>query len=287
MSSVAICALAVAIVGSSSSVIAGQSTAAARHAPIEVLRDATGKPVQTFNGQLVSSNWSGYALAEFQTKHSYTAAQATWIVPEVFFDGLVSVSSSWIGIGGFCKSKNCSQVDHTLIQLGTEQDALDETPDYYAWYELIPGAEIPTTLDVQPGDVITASLSCAGKCSSKQLWTLSMIDETTGQSWGTVVNYQSSKLSVEAIEEAPSDQFGTLPLADFGTATFGNTMVDGAAADLSKGDSLIMQDNDGSSRRCSKSPHCQTSNVSVLNSSLDGFNACFSPDSTLATCPSP
>ena len=221
-------------------------------------------------------NWSGYVLPKFQTrKKQYTAAQATWTVPEVFFGGVESASLSWIGIGGFCKNKKCEKVDESLIQLGTGQDAITDTEtDYFAWYEVLPSGLIPITLEVNPGDVITASLSCAGKCKKKhQSWTLSMTDETTGKNWSQVVTYESSKLSVEWIEEAPAGKGGVLPLADFGTATFSQATADDVSADLSSGDSIVMEN-----------PHGQTSNVSAPNSTQDGFSACFSPDSTLASC---
>ncbi len=271
-----ICASIVAIVGSSSAVIAGQSMAAAKHLPVQLLRDENGDPMRTNDGQFVSENWSGYVLPEFETKQHYTAAQATWTVPEVFFQGFEAASSSWIGIGGYCKSMECKRgvADKTLIQLGTEQDAISDTEtDYYAWYETLPGAEIQTTLVVNPGDVITASLSCAGKCKNEQSWTLTMTNETTRSSWSQVVTYKSSKLSVELIEEAPSDQSGILPLADFDIATFSDSTVAGAAANLSTGDSLIMEN-----------PAGQTSSVSAPNTTMDGFSACFSRDSTLAPC---
>jgi FlaG/FlaF family flagellin (archaellin) len=260
--------------------IAAQSKAATKHAPVEMLRDENGDPLHVIDRQLVSSNWSGYILPKFLTRKNYTTAQATWTVPEVFFDGIESASASWIGIGGFCKSKKCKQgdVDKSLIQLGTEQDAIsDGETNYYAWYEMLPQAEIPTTLVVNPGDRITASLSCAGKCKKKQSWTLSIMNETTGNSWSNVVTYESSKLSVEVIQEAPSDQQGVLPLADFSTVTFSDTTANADGVNFSKGDSLVLEDPDGGA----------SSNVSVPDSTMDGFNACFSADSTLAACTSP
>jgi hypothetical protein len=260
--------------------IAAQSKAATKHAPVEMLRDENGDPLHVIDSQLVSSNWSGYILPKFLTRKNYTTAQATWTVPEVFFDGIESASASWIGIGGFCKSKKCKQgdVDKSLIQLGTEQDAIsDGETNYYAWYEMLPEAEIPTTLVVNPGDRITASLSCAGKCKKKQSWTLSIMNETTGNSWSNVVTYESSKLSVEVIQEAPSDQHGVLPLADFSTVTFSDTTANADGVNFSEGDSLVLEDPDGGA----------SSNVSVPDSTMDGFNACFSADSTLAACTSP
>jgi hypothetical protein len=260
--------------------IAAQSKPAPKHAPVEMLRDENGNPLHVLDSQLVSGNWSGYILPKFLTKKNYTAGQATWIVPEVFPDGIESASSSWIGIGGFCKSKKCKKgdIDKSLIQLGTEQDvSSDGVTNYYAWYEMLPQAETPTTLPVNPGDRITASLSCAGKCKNKQSWTLSILNETTGDSFSKVVTYKSSKLSVEVIQEAPSDQHGVLPLADFGSITFSDSTADAESVNFSLGDSLVLEDpNVGAS-----------SNVSVPDSTLDGFNACFSPDSTLAACSSP
>ena len=121
-----------------------------------------------------------------------------------------------------------------------------------------------TTLVVSPGDTIMASLSCAGKCKGTQHWTLSMTNQTTGLSWSKVLKYNSSKLSAEWIEEAPTDRNGIVPLADFGTSTFVQSMVNGASADLSTGDSIVMDD-----------PNGQSSTVSPPDSTMDGFTACF------------
>ena len=229
--------------------------------------------------QLISSNWSGYALPKFETKKVYTAAQATWIVPSVLFldapaGKTVEYSSNWVGIGGYCKNAKCNKADKTLIQLGTEQDALlDGSAQYYAWYEILPAASNPLlSMVVNPGDVMTASLACAKKCTGKQSWTLSMTDETTGQSWSKVLKYQASKLSAEWIEEAPYDS-GILPLADFGTANFSASTTNNIAANLSKGDSIVMMNHDG-----------ETSNVSAPSSTLDGFNVCWGSDDALTPC---
>ncbi len=82
------------------------------------------------------------------------------------------------------KYRNASKVDKSLIQLGTAHEALSRTEtDYFAWYEMLPAASIPTSLVVNPGDVITASLTCAGNCTGSQSWTLSMTNETTSQNW--------------------------------------------------------------------------------------------------------
>ena len=277
--SVIICALAV--VGLSSPVFAGPARVMRKHMPVEVLRDASGDPLRTIDSKLVSSNWSGYVLPKFLTKHHYMIAQATWTVPTVTFHNIEAASSSWIGIGGFCTSKKCNQVDESLIQLGTEQDALSDTAsDYYAWYEMLPDFAIPTSLGVSPGDVITASLSCAGDCLSTQVWTLSMTNETTSQSWTQDFDYPSANLSLEVIEEAPTGGGGVLPLANFGKATFSNTTSSSMSVNFSKGDSIVLED---------RQPHqrVESSNVSAPAPTKDGFNACFNNSKTLAKCTKP
>lgn len=281
-----ICALTVAIVGSSSLASAGSVKAHMNHAPVVLVRDKNGNPVASLAHQLVSENWSGYVLSKISTKKSYTSASSTWVVPAVTYDGIEAISANWVGIGGFCKDKKCNQGDKTLIQLGTFQAAIgDSDLEYVAWYELIPASSVEIgTLNVSPGDTITASLSCAGKCKKKQAWTLSMTDVTTGDSWSQVFNYKSSKLSAEWIEEAPSSGGGIEPLADFDKSVFSESVANGTSANLDSAFSLVMEDSDGSSHPCSESPSCQTSNVSEPNSTMDGFAACFSPNSTLASC---
>jgi hypothetical protein len=283
-------AFAILFFHSRSASVARPLSTARSHAPIEVLRDESRNPLRQEAGltrglaqaQLTSTNWSGYALPRFETRKTYTEAEATWTVPSVVFldapaGASVEYSSNWLGIGGYCKNKKCRAVDQKLIQLGTEQDAmLGGDTQYYAWYEMLPAASIViSSLVVNPGDVITASLVCAKRCAGRQSWTLSMTDETSGQSWSTVVKYQASKLSAEWIEEAPWFD-GVLPLADFGTTNFSASTTNGTAANLSKGDSIVMLNSAG-----------ETSNVSEPSATLDGFNACWGNDNGLTPCAAP
>jgi len=257
-----------------------ESKAAAKHGPVEVLFDASGDPLRTIDSKLTTRNWSGYILPHYLTKKSYTAGQATWTVPTVTYDGVEAASASWIGIGGFCTNKKCTAVDRTLIQLGTEQDAIsDGGISYYAWYEILPAEESPTPLEVNPGDVITASLSCEGDCEDNQ-WTLAMTNETTSETWSHTITYESSELSLEVIQEAPSDLSSVLPLADFGTITFSGTTANSVRANLSRGDRVVMEDE--------QSPdEFESSNVSIPDAIHDGFNACFNAQKKLIKCRKP
>src|SRR6516164_5994586 len=184
-----------------------------------------------------------------RSSSSRTSASMTWVVPTVSFGQSTDTTSStqysanWVGIGGFCANQLCTRGDHTLIQLGTEQDVSPSPPpsgtaNYYAWYEVLPQAETPldpVKYPVSAGDLMTASLSCQQPCSGKkQNWTLSMTDTDPTQNiqkwfWSIQLSYGSSLLSAEWIEEAPYSG-GILPLADFGTAHF-------PGADLANGTS--------------------------------------------------
>ncbi len=277
LSSILICALAVAVAGSASPVIAGQSKVAAKHALVQIIRDQDGNPVPAIAGAVQTFNWSGYVLPKFVTGVNYTSAQGTWIVPLVIYDGVQSASSNWVGIGGFCANTKCNKGDKTLIQLGTFQESDGvSVANYSAWYEMLPKFAVTIPLTVHHGDVMTASLSCPGKCKSKQKWTLSMTDETTGNSFSKTFTYKSSKLSAEWIEEAPSDNHGIIPLADFDKTSFTESMENGVSADLNNGVQVVMEQ----SARDGKA----TSNVSAPDSTMDGFSACFGTNGMLTPC---
>ncbi len=243
-----------------------------KHAPIHLHRNPDGSPERGLRNQFVSTNWSGYVVANYQTGLKYTSASMTWVVPTVRYGASTDTTSSteysanWVGIGGFCANRLCTRGDHTLIQLGTEQDVSPSgATQYYAWYEVLPQAETPLgpNYPVSPGDLMTASLSCNQPCSGKkQNWTLSMIDETQNWSWSMQLSYGSSLLSAEWIEEAPYSG-GILPLADFGTARFpGPNLTNNASPTVSSANAVQMKD-----------PWGQWANPSL--GTVPNFNVCW------------
>ena len=286
------------------------------HSRITVHRDSNGMPKQGPRNEVETSNWSGYAIANFESNGSYTQAQATWTVSEVSYTPPPPVchtynfgsftykfctpsrpeweySSSWVGIGGYCEDAACDKVDNTLIQLGTEHDASSaNTTEYYAWVEMLPDNPIivsPNYPDctslscaypVQPGDVITASLQCVDNCTpgASQTWSLQMNNQTRGWNFATSVTYASTLLSAEWIEEAPSSSAGVLPLANYGTANFDPTVNDGASPGFAAGttNAILLVD-----------PYGETSNPSSADG-FDLFNTCWGNDAnSITACPSP
>jgi hypothetical protein len=244
----------------------------AKHGPIEVGRNPDATPARGLRNELRSSNWAGYEVANYQTGQKYTSAQMTWKVPSVNYGSSTDSTSSneysanWVGIGGFCENRLCTRGDRTLIQLGTEQDVSPSgATQYSAWYEMLSKAEIPIeTLPVNPGDQITASLSCGTTCSNRtQTWLLTMTNNTTGAQWSGSFKYASSLLSTEWIEEAPYSG-GVLPLADFDISSFGPNTANGAYPSLSVSQNGIQM----------VDPWDQTANPSNAYSSAD-FYVCW------------
>ena len=121
----------------------------------------------------------------------------------------------WVGIGGYSKRSSA------LEQLGTEADCTASgTARLSAWYELLPAPSRIIQRTVQPGDLMQAWVAVSG-----HQVTMKLIDVTEG--WYFIGHLHASAVdtsSAEWIVEAPSVcQTGacrTLPLANFGSASF-------------------------------------------------------------------
>ncbi|MGO8677091.1 MAG: G1 family glutamic endopeptidase [Limisphaerales bacterium] len=186
-------------------------TAWRRIAVDDTLRDA---------GAVSSLNWSGYAATG--AMDTVTGVSGAWTVPAV--TGGAGYSALWVGIDGFD--------DGTVEQLGTMQEVVTVSngrrgtttqAQYYAWVEMYPAGMVelnPSTYPVKPGDAITASVTCSG-----DVFTLTM-SSSEGWSYKDVATSASAgRMSAEWVAEAPSSNFGVLPLADFGTVSFTQCMA--------------------------------------------------------------
>jgi len=140
-----------------------------------------------------SRNWSGYAI----TGSNFMNVVGKWTVPQVQTptkgDRKNKYSSSWVGIDGFNNSD--------LIQAGTEQDWVHRTKVYQAWWEILPAPETPiATLTIHPGDAMSVSITEG----ASSMWTISISDTTTHQSFSIVRSYSGPRTSAEWIQEAPT-----------------------------------------------------------------------------------
>jgi hypothetical protein len=175
--------------------------AVAQHGPM-IIRESR-------NANVTSTNWSGYAVTA--ANGSVTDVKGSWIVPAIVgtCPATNQYSSFWVGIDGYNSN--------TVEQIGTDSDCENGVPTYYAWFEFYPHASYMfTNFSVSPGDNIVAETSYgSGR------FTVSITNLTTNQSVSTSSKVGSAKRSsAEWIAEAPSSG-GVLPLADFGTVSFG------------------------------------------------------------------
>lgn len=191
-----------------------------------------------------STNWSGYAIAS-DVNGTYKSVAASWNVPTVkassgtqtsswwgwlgrWFASLFGVgpsssdaySATWIGIDGFTNSN--------LIQAGTAQNIVNGSPQYYAWWEILPAAESeisPVEYPVSGSDAMTSTIAQQGDGT----WRIVLHNQTRG--WTFIksgIQYTGPQTSVEWIEEAPEVNGTVTALANYGEVSFHNVTVNGA-----------------------------------------------------------
>lgn len=165
------------------------------------------------DGTASSTNWAGYAVAGT----SFTSAEGSWVVPTTNCNNVsgTGYAALWVGIDGYSSD--------TVEQTGTLAECDRNETVYYAWYEFYPAnlTEI-TSVPVKPGNVISASIKYN---SSGNTFTTTITNVTTGKSFSkTSAVSGAERTSAEWIAEAPccTVRGGILPLADFGTASFGD-----------------------------------------------------------------
>jgi hypothetical protein len=184
------------------------------------------------NATATSTNWSGYAA----TGSTYSSVSATWVQPAVTCSGTSSTYSSfWVGLDGY--SSNSVEQD------GTDSDCASGTPSYYGWYEMYPHPSYSFGSTISPGDTISASVTFSGTNS----YTLTLSDQTKGWSTSTTKKANAGRTSAEVIIEAPYSG-GVLPLADFGTVNFANSLVNGSAIGNDSPTSIDMVNSSGANK---------------------------------------
>ncbi|MGA2925002.1 MAG: G1 family glutamic endopeptidase [Solirubrobacteraceae bacterium] len=162
-----------------------------------------------------SSNWAGYAI--HGTGVSFQQISARWRQPKAnCVAGRPTYSAAWVGLGGF------SATSVALEQVGTELDCgrAGRTLSS-AWFEIVPAPAQSVPLPVKAGDLVAAKVTVTGTQVVVSLSDLTQHKTFTKALTAPAVDTSSA----EWIVEAPSDCISandcqTLPLADFGSATF-------------------------------------------------------------------
>ena len=179
-----------------------------------------------------SGNWSGYAI----TRSGMTSVVGNWTVPTVLpphtrrQKASDLYSGTWVGIDGFLSS------DNSLIQAGTEEDWLGGRTFYQAWWEILPAGETPIpSVSVHPGDSISVTIT-----QGFPLWTITLTNNSTGQSFTTNQAYSGPSLSAEWIEEAVTVNGRISPMPHYSTFSFDNGKVNGAFISLNTSEAGAM-----------------------------------------------
>lgn len=176
-------------------------------------------PASQNTSALASRNWAGYVVErnfDMPQNGSVSDIKATWIVPSTHdsYGQPNAFSAVWIGIDGFSSTN--------IEQIGTDSDFFSDTPLYYAWYELFPEDPVYLTMEISPGDTISAEIKYVGS----DRFMFSITDVTTGKTFKTMETVMgAARSSAEWVVEAPSSQKGILRLEDFGTVSFSGASV--------------------------------------------------------------
>lgn len=199
---------------------AGAASAVAARSAISVQPVANLGPTGTrLAGQSLeySTNWSGYSATSTKSG-AFTSVTASWTQPTLTCASQTSYVAFWAGLDG-----NGSA---TVEQTGTLGECEGGVASYSAWYEMYPGALVYLPEAVKAGDSLTSTVTTNGSGS----FTLSLDDTSWSSPATETLTLTSAKLvSAEAIAEAPSSGNQVLPLANFGTVTFTDVTVNGAA----------------------------------------------------------
>ncbi len=165
-----------------------------------------------------SSNWAGYAATG--ASGTFTSVSSSWTEPTGHCAGGTQYAAFWVGLDGY--------TSNSVEQAGSEVDCAGRVPQYYAWYEMYPGATVNFPNPVSPGDQFSASVTYRGSDKFR------LVIGDTSKGWTETVNATlagAARSSAEVIAEAPccTAHGGVLPLANFGTVSVSSATANGTS----------------------------------------------------------
>ncbi len=177
---------------------------------------------------VTNTKWSGYvAETNFSDPQANSVSYVTgaWIVPTVTGPSSGAFHSSiWVGIDGYG--------NNTVEQIGTEQDVVNGTAVYSAWWEMYSTnarqTQQPIPWTIRPGDAILAYVQYISSGPHANQFLLALIDSTSHHSfikYASSAQYQNplaQRSTAEWIVEATSVGNKIGPVPDFGSVTFTN-----------------------------------------------------------------
>ncbi len=173
-------------------------------------------------GSAATTNWSG-AVA---TGGTFDGIASHWTVPAVQPSSTPEYSATWIGIDGWGRNTD-------LIQVGTANTPPTTTPQYFAWYEILPTdpVAIPITDPVSAGDEMTAEIY---KVDNRRHMGRRHHGHDEGVDFGDTTAYTGPTTSAEWIEEAPTVSTSQSTLADFGSVQFTTAVTASSTTDFTR-----------------------------------------------------
>jgi Peptidase A4 family len=176
-------------------------------------------------GAVEAYNWSGYADYT-STPNAFSAVSGTFTQPGTVCTREQELTATWVGIDGYNTD--------TVEQDGTLAWCFEGAPYYYTWWEIYPAASVEVGSSVQPGDLITASVTRSGTS-----YTLSLTDAThPANSFSTVQSCTTCENeSAEWIAERPAFSIGITPLSFFRSwnLTDASETANGTAGSIASG----------------------------------------------------
>jgi hypothetical protein len=172
---------------------------------------------------MTSSNWAGYAVSG--TGARFRSVAGTWVQPAASCAaGPRRYSAYWVGLGGL------HSTSHALEQIGTQVDCSSTgNAVYSAWYELVPAGPVTIHLKVQPGDKLSAKVAVAHGTATLSLANLTRGTHFTARRVLKHIDVSTAEWIVEAPSGCNGTRCHTLPLADFGSASFSGARATNAA----------------------------------------------------------
>ena len=172
-------------------------------------------PVAVAGWQPVTSpNWGGYTFPV----SGVTGVRAQWTQPSA--TGRADATAPiWVGIGGW------GQTD--LIQAGTFASPANYGWFDAIWYELLPARPKSSPYTVVPGDKIAVSIVQLRPQQEK--WQISVDDMSGGQTFTTIVHYDSAgaypSFVVEDPINGPRPSSPSAPFPHWGAVSFSNMQI--------------------------------------------------------------
>ena len=167
---------------------------------------------------VLTSQWAGY----FETPGPVTTVSATWVVPSLTCPSTTTLSSTWVGVGGFSGG--------TLLQAGMYDNCIGGTAENGAFAEEYPGPTVSFGLFISAGDTVTATVS-----DDSGQWQAGVTDVTTGKGETSSAPDYTGGDSAEWMAEAYGAP-GGVPMSNFGTERLSAFSVNGAPAQISESD---------------------------------------------------